>query len=300
MAATWRASVPQQPPSTVTAGNRLAQCGVLGGEIGRITLVQLGRLVELGVALRGCVRAQANEALPPWAVLFQRLGEVRRVRTVDHEVRGAGIRRGVHLFDRLAQRLARRKPAVGLDGERDRRRNTRRRRGTHDTDRLLGVGHRDCGDLVGRRVRERADLHRVVMLGLLGRHRVAGVVAVPARADAAAHHDGDAVRRRSRPDLLCERHRRAVGGVELLGRVPELGTPVRVRAPRGCLDNEARVELACDVEITVVVAAQSGAVVRVVEQRERRKARQVDSVVEDQLRLQTSVGHEQPVAVGLR
>ena len=59
-------------------------------------------------------------------------------------------------------------------------------------------------------------------------------------------------------------------------------------------------ELACDVEITVVVAAQSGAVVGVFEQRERGKARQVDSVVEDQLRLQTSVGDEQSVAGGLR
>ncbi len=54
--------------------------------------------------------------------------------------------------------------------------------------------------------------------------------------------------------------------------------------------------LARNIEITVVVAAQSGAVVGVVEQRERREARQVDSVVEDQLRLQPSVGHEQSVA----
>ena len=53
-------------------------------------------------------------------------------------------------------------------------------------------------------VGERADLHRVVALGFLWRHRATGVVAVAARADASAHHRGDAVGRRGRADLLGE------------------------------------------------------------------------------------------------
>ena len=53
---------------------------------------------------------------------------------------------------------------------------------------------------------------------------------------------------------------------------------------------------ASDVQISVVVATQSGPGVRVVEQGERREGRQVDAVVEDQLGLQPAVGHEQRVA----
>ena len=128
IAATWRASVPQHPPSTVTAGSRSRRRGVPGGELGRIALVEFGRLVEFGVALRRRVRAQSDEPLPPRSVVFQGVREMRRVRTVDHEVRCAAIGFGVDLLDRLAQRLARRQPAVGLHRERDRRRNARRRR----------------------------------------------------------------------------------------------------------------------------------------------------------------------------
>ena len=45
--------------------------------------------------------------------------EVRRVRAVDHEVRGRPVRPRVGLVDRLAERLSARKPAVGLDREGD-------------------------------------------------------------------------------------------------------------------------------------------------------------------------------------
>ena len=128
IAATCRASVPQHPPSTVTAGKPIPQTGVPGGEVGRIALVEFGGLVEFGVALRRRVRTQSDEPLQPCSVNFEGVREMRRVRTVDHEVGGAGICFGVHLLDRLTQRLSRRQPAVGLDRERDRRRECPPRR----------------------------------------------------------------------------------------------------------------------------------------------------------------------------
>ena len=46
-------------------GQSVTQCGVPGAEVDRITLVEFGRLVELGVASHGRVRPQADEPSPP-------------------------------------------------------------------------------------------------------------------------------------------------------------------------------------------------------------------------------------------
>ena len=77
-AATWRTSVPQQPPSTRT----LRSCGrssrVVGAERGGIALVELLGLVELRVALGRGVRAQAADAVEPRAALLE---HVRRSAT---------------------------------------------------------------------------------------------------------------------------------------------------------------------------------------------------------------------------
>ena len=89
-------------------GQSVTQCGVPGAEVDRVALVELGRLVELGMAPRRRVRPQADEPLQPRPIGCQRIREVGGVRAVDHEIRGAGAGLGVHLLDRFAQRLARR------------------------------------------------------------------------------------------------------------------------------------------------------------------------------------------------
>ena len=103
IAPTWRWSVPQQPPSTLSRGRRSAQRGVALAEVARIALVELGRLVELRVAARRGVRAQAADPLQPRLAAREHVLEVRRVRAVDHVVRGPGAGLVVDLLDRVAR-----------------------------------------------------------------------------------------------------------------------------------------------------------------------------------------------------
>ena len=230
--------MPQQPPRTFTAGEARLQRGVALRQVGGIALVELLRLVQLGVALRRRVRAQAADPPHPRLAAGDRVLEVRRVGAVDHVVGGRAVGRVVDLLDRAAERLAARQAAVGLERERDHRRQPDRRSRPRDADRLLGVGHRDRGDHVRRRVGERADLDGVVALGLLGGEHRLGGVAVALGADAAADHD-------RRPalvlgaELLHQRDRLPVERVELLGRVAELGRPARAGPPGRALEHEA-------------------------------------------------------------
>ena len=154
-------------------------------------------------------------------------------------------------------------------------------------------------DLIGRRRGERADLNGVIALGLVSRHRLAGVGNLSARADATADHRGDTVGRSRRPDLLGEIDRRTVGGVEPLRRVTEPGRPIRVGTPGRRLDHQPCAEFARDDHIVVVVAAQADPVVGVLEQREGSEERQVDAVMEDQVGLDAAVGDEQAVGFQL-
>ena len=65
MAPTCRSSVPQQPPSTVSWREVGAQPGVPLGKVGRVALVELVRLVELGVAHGRGVRPQSADPVHP-------------------------------------------------------------------------------------------------------------------------------------------------------------------------------------------------------------------------------------------
>ena len=58
IAATWRWSVPQHPPNTLRFGSCGRQARVAGRQVGRIAVVELGGLVELGMAEGGGVGAQ--------------------------------------------------------------------------------------------------------------------------------------------------------------------------------------------------------------------------------------------------
>lgn len=181
--------MPQHPPTTANMGRLLRRAGC---QIGGVALVQFSRFIELGVAPRRRVGAQARQSLPPRPAVFEYVGEMRWARAVHHEVSGGTIGRRIDLFDRFAQPLTTRKSPVGLGRERDRRGNACGHGCPNNADRLLRVGHRDRGDLVGSRGRERPDLDRVIALGILRRHRGTRVLAVTARTDTAAYHCGDA------------------------------------------------------------------------------------------------------------
>jgi hypothetical protein len=273
-----------------------AERDVARGQRLGVSRVELDGLVELRVAPRGRVRAQARDPVLPGAATGQDAGEVRRVRAVDHVVGGGGERLGVDLLDRLAERLPAREPPVGLDGERDRRRESRAGGGARDPDRLVHVRHRDRGDEVGAGGREGAGLGGVVALGFARRHLPAGLVAVAARAD----HAADQRRRRRilsvRPQRLGERDRLAVDPVERGGVVAELRAPVAARAPGDGVEEEPRAVLVRRRQVRTEVIAERRAAIRVVEQRERREGRQLDPATEDERGLEAAVRQEHTVA----
>ena len=115
--------MPQQPPTMRRFGSVRAEAVDAPGELGRVALVELRRLVELGVGHPGRVGTQALDPAEPSAVVgvtvaLETRRDVGRVGAVDDEVVGRGLR--VDARDRVAQRGAVGQPAVGLDGEADR------------------------------------------------------------------------------------------------------------------------------------------------------------------------------------
>src|SRR5690349_18880430 len=68
--------------------------------------VERRALVELGVALRRGIAAQAAQPLEPGTAFRERSGKMRRMRAIEHVVGGRLARGGVDLGDRLTERLA--------------------------------------------------------------------------------------------------------------------------------------------------------------------------------------------------
>ena len=65
MASMWWWLVPQHPPSTPQVRVTVAQLAVPVGEVGGVAAVELGGLVELGVAHRGGVGPDATDPRRP-------------------------------------------------------------------------------------------------------------------------------------------------------------------------------------------------------------------------------------------
>ena len=142
-----------------------AQPPIAGAEIRGVAVIELSRLVELGVALGRRIRPQAANPLAPNPAALQHPLEVRRVGAVDHEVRGARPVSASTVSIASPSALPARQPAVRLDRERDRRRESRVGGRSRDADRLLRVRHRERRDHVGRGVGEGSDLGRVIVAG---------------------------------------------------------------------------------------------------------------------------------------
>ena len=139
-AATWRSSVPQQPPITVTDGSSGRSAAPSApSPAGSPSSRSVASSSSAWLARRG-VRPQPRDPLAPAPARRQRGGEVRRVRAVDHVVGDRPERLGVDLLDRVAERLAVRQPPVGLDGERDDRGEPGRVGGAGDAGRLARHG----------------------------------------------------------------------------------------------------------------------------------------------------------------
>ena len=99
----------------------LAQVPVMPGEIDRIAGIEFRRFIELRMALRRGVGAQAADAPHPCLACGQRIVEMSRMRTVDHVVDRRMARLPVRALDGGSERLAGSQSAIRLDRERDHR-----------------------------------------------------------------------------------------------------------------------------------------------------------------------------------
>ena len=213
------------------------------------------------------------------------------MRAVEHEVGGRSVGLRIDPLDRLTERHVARQAPVCLDRERDHDGQLGSPGGPDDPDRLFRVGKRQRRDHVrGRRV-ERRDLGQVISLCLVWRHEVTRPVRVASRADTAADHDRRALRLVVGTDLLEQCHSLSVHVCELVGRVPELCAPVRACTPCRGVEDEADVSLARELRIGLEVRPQLAHALVVRQQREARKAGEVEPAVEHQHRLHPAVGH---------
>jgi hypothetical protein len=87
-------------------------------------------------------------------------------------------------------------------------------------------------------------------------------------------------------------HRPAVEPVEVGRCVAQPGAPVGARAPSGRLQLYGDTGPARDVDVPLVVLAQQGRALLVLDQGEGREVRQVGAVVVDQVGLETAVGDD--------
>ena len=127
IASTWRWSVPQQPPRTFTPGRRdFSAAWRSARSAGSPSSSSSASSSSAWLFVEAFVRRPPIRRTHGCAAR-DRLLEVRRVGAVDHVVGGAPLRRVVDLLDRAAERLPARQAAVGLERERDHRRQPGRR-----------------------------------------------------------------------------------------------------------------------------------------------------------------------------
>ena len=198
----------------------------------------------------------------------------------------------VDLFDRLPEALAGRQAAVGLHGEGDHHRHAGSLGRTGDADRFLRIGHCNGGDHVGFGLLERADLEGMVGLGLGFGHDLFRVIAVAARADAAADHHLGVRGFVFAAQVMQEVHRAPVHLCQRVARIAELGAPVRACPPRCAFQDEADPVGLGDGDVVAVVAVHRRTSGVLLEQIERGEIGQVEPVMEDQACFQTAVGEE--------
>ena len=85
----------------VEVGKQFVQGSILLSQFFRISLVQVVRFVQFGVAFSGGIGAYASYAFQPWLIVGEHVVEMLGVRAVDHVVRGSGIRCIVHGLDNV-------------------------------------------------------------------------------------------------------------------------------------------------------------------------------------------------------
>jgi len=160
--------------------------GVERPEFRRIAIVQLGRLVQFGVAFpRGIGPHPAD---PRGMGATQLSSEMRRMGTIDHEEQRTCPGCRVDFGNGVGKALARSQVAIGLDREGQDMRQARRLGRARDADGLGGIGHRDRSDHVDPRRGQRFNLRAMDRLGRFSGQGSADPVAVPGGPDDPVDH----------------------------------------------------------------------------------------------------------------
>ena len=254
----------------IAAGDLAHQSAELVG----VALLQPAELAQRDLVHLRRVGPDAAQALRPGAG-GQRRRELLRVGAVEREERHVAPGLGIHPRHRLGQRQARGEARIRAQREAHRQRHPHPLRRAHDAHRLDRVveGHRP-GE-IGARAAQGFELHGVVVLGRLHRHLAVQPVGVAARADV-AHQ----LRLRDLAVVFA-----AQGGEEVDRAEVRLGQPRRrVAQPRAPVGAGAVVEAADQrphppprghVQPAAVHAADGGAGVGLLQQREHREMGQV-------------------------
>jgi hypothetical protein len=116
---------------------------------------------------------------------------------------------------------------------------------------------------------------------------------VPANVSIAADHHVRGAVLVLLPDLLEQLNRGAVGVGQCLRCVAKPGPPIRTGAPCGALEDQAGAEPPGDLGVRPEVFEQRLAPLSSLEQLERREVRQLETVVENQSRLDAAIGQKE-------
>lgn len=104
-------------------GKQIRQVAVVPSQVVWVALIEYVGGVQFRVTHARGVGADAGDASSPCAV-FERVLEMRRMRTVNHEAGRRALCQAIDQLDGLPQWLPAGQPSVGLDGERHDRRST--------------------------------------------------------------------------------------------------------------------------------------------------------------------------------
>src|SRR5262249_6104567 len=214
------------------------QVCVLASQLQGISGVEIGRLIEFGVAAPRGVCTNATDAFDPLTFAGERAVEVRRVCAVYHVVCGAASSLRIDFLDGLVQRLSGRQASVSFYRECDCHWHGHGAGRPSDAYGLVGVSHGDRRHHVSLGLREDANLCGMVGLGLVCAWYGMGNIAVTARTDATADYHRYVGFGKLLAQLTHQVDGLGVSGRQRSRRISELLAPVCAGAPCRALENE--------------------------------------------------------------
>ena len=273
---------PRHPPD---------QNPVLHGKLNRVAIVEGLAFIEFGMTEARCIAAKPAHPSHPVRVV-EYIEEMIRVRTIDHKVGGTRFRCRIDGANRLRQGLTGRQRTIGFDRERDHGRQSRRPRGTYNTDGLRRLGKRQRGNHVDLGVREPPDLLGVIVLGFIRGDIGLRRIGIAARTDHAVQDNLPAVSTVLVAQRCDESDGFPIGGFQLRIRGAQISAPMRMRFPGLAVQHEPRVEIRRQSQKFAKIIRQSLSPRGIGQQRVGRKLGDFNAVVKYQVGLEAGIGQK--------